>query len=144
MSLTFACVKCETVSCSVQSEASSERYTFINAKVEMKKLYLGEEKCHQIHVGKENLVCPDLKVHQSTMMKVASDKYLGDIVSEDCLNRRNIEAKQAKGMGYISQIMIILQEVCLGQYYFETAILLREAIFINGILTNIEVCYGLT
>ena len=40
--------------------------------------------------------------------------------------------------------MIMLEELCLGHYYFETAVLLRESVFLNGSLTNIEVCYGLT
>ena len=117
---------------------------FINAKVEMKKLWMGENKCHQIHVGKKSSVCPDLKVHESKMAKVVADPYLGDVLSEDCSNKRNIESKCNKGMGLISSIMTILTEVCLGSYYFETAVLLRESIFINGILTNLEVCYNLT
>ena len=40
--------------------------------------------------------------------------------------------------------MILLEEVCLGHHYFESAVLLRESLFLNGILFNIEVCYGLT
>ena len=40
--------------------------------------------------------------------------------------------------------MILLEEVGFGPFYFETAVLLREAIFVNGILFNIEVSYGLT
>ena len=105
---------------------------------------MGENKCHQIHIGKKSSVCPDLKVHESKMAKVVADPYLGDVLSEDCSNKRNIESKCNKGMGLISSIMTILTEVCLGSYYFETAVLLRESIFINGILTNLEVCYNLT
>ena len=63
------------------------------------------------------------------MKKVLSDKYLGNIISHDNLNKNNVESRIAKGMGYVSQIMIILEEVCLGQFYFDTAILLRESIF---------------
>ena len=40
--------------------------------------------------------------------------------------------------------MIILEEVCFGQFYFDTAVLLLESIFINGILSSIEANYGLT
>ena len=118
--------------------------TFINSKIEMKKLWLGENKCHQIHVGNKDLICPDLMVHDKIMKKVACDKYLGSVVYDDCLNKRNIEAKTSKGMGMINQIMILLEELCLGHYYFETAVLLRESMFVNGILFNIEASYGLT
>ena len=118
--------------------------SFINAKMEMKKLYFGEAKCHQIHVGNRSGNCPDLKVHETNMTRVYFDRYLGDVLSEDCLNKRNLDAKSSKGLGIITQIMIMLEELCLGHYYFETAVLLRESVFLNGCLTKIEVCYGLT
>ena len=40
--------------------------------------------------------------------------------------------------------MNILEKITLGEYYFSTAILLRESMFVNGILTNAEIWYGLT
>ena len=39
--------------------------------------------------------------------------------------------------------MRILEGVTLGEHYFVTSMLLREAIFVNGILTNVEVWYGI-
>ena len=39
--------------------------------------------------------------------------------------------------------MRILESVTLGEHYFVTAMLLRETVFVNGILTNVEVWYGL-
>ena len=78
------------------------------------------------------------------MTKVDSDKYLGNVVSSDCQNKLNIEARGNRGMGIISQIMMLLEEVPLGHHYFECAVLLRESLLINSILVNIEVSYGLT
>ena len=86
-------------------QKSVELNCFINSKIEMKKLWFGEQKCHQIHVGAENLTCPVLKVHGVEMTKVNSDKYLGNVVSSDCQNTLNIEARRNRGMGIISQIM---------------------------------------
>ena len=40
--------------------------------------------------------------------------------------------------------MVILRTVSLGYFLFDTACLLRESLFVNGILTNSEVWYGLT
>ena len=37
----------------------------------------------------------------------------------------------------------MLEEMCFGKYLFEVAITLRNSLFINGILTNLEVSYGL-
>ena len=39
--------------------------------------------------------------------------------------------------------MNILENVTLGEHFFTTAVLLRESMFLNGILTNVEVLYGL-
>ena len=104
---------------------------------------MNEDKCHQIHVGSDKGICPKLNVHNSIMPKVSADKYLGSIVSDESQNKKDIESRISKGMGYITQIMIILEEVCFGQFYFDTAVLLRESIFINGMLSSIEANYGL-
>ena len=39
--------------------------------------------------------------------------------------------------------MSILQNTCFGPYYFQVAIILRNTILANGILTNSEAWYGL-
>ena len=77
------------------------------------------------------------------MQKVSEETYLGDIISEDGKNTKNIKSRLAKGLGIISQIMNILESVTLGEHFFATAVLLRETMFLNGILTNIEIWYGL-
>ena len=46
-------------------------------------------------------------------------------------------------MGIVSKIMDILNSISFGKKYFEIARTLREAEFINGILTNVEVWYGI-
>ena len=51
----------------------------INAQIELKKLEFhtpdasGKTKCHKMHVGPTNRVCPDLKVHESSMIPVEED-----------------------------------------------------------------------
>ena len=110
----------------------------------MKKLWFNETKCKKIHIGKESIACPELKVHESVMKKSEAESYLGDLLAADCTNKINIHRKKCKAMGIVVQIMRILKEVSLGEHYFQVALLLREALFINGILTNLEVTYGLT
>ena len=122
--------------------------SFINTKMEMKKLLFSYTKCKHVHSGKENPFCPDLQVHGNLMAKSKKEKYLGDLVCDTLLgdgsNEQNVKCRKSKGIGIVSQIMVILESVSLGSYYFEIAILLREALLINGILTNSEVWYGLT
>ena len=115
--------------------------TFITSQIETKKLRFhvpdkdGKSKCHFIHVGKKGN-CPELKVHGSKMEKVSEDTYLGDVISDDGKNMKNIKKRISKGLGIISEIMNILEKVTLGKHYFTTAVLLRESLFLNGILTN--------
>ena len=123
--------------------------TFVGAQIESKKLKFhtpdasGKSKCNFLHVGKRNKECPDLKVHGANIKRVSHETYLGDILSDDGKNTKNVKNRISKGLGIISRIMRILEGVTLGEHYFETAILLRETIFVNGILTNVEVWYGL-
>ena len=46
-------------------------------------------------------------------------------------------------MGIVTEIMDVLNAVSFGSKYFEIAVILREARLINGMLTNVEVWYGL-
>ena len=66
------------------------------------------------------------------------------MISADGKNTRNLKKRIGKGIGIISKIMKILEKVTLGEHYITTDLLLRERLFINGILTNSEVWYGLT
>ena len=47
-------------------------------------------------------------------------------------------------MGIIAHIMDILKQVVFGHHYFKVALLLRDAMLVNGVLTNAEVWFGLT
>ena len=102
----------------------------------------GKSKCHKIHVGRDSKFCPQLKVHGTTMETVQGDTYLGDVVSGDGKNTKNVQKRISKGLGIISSIMNLLDKICFGIFYFEMAILLRESMFLNGILTNCEIWHN--
>ena len=140
---------------------------FLNAKTNVKNLQFGGDKCHKMHVGKKQLLCPDLFVDNWELKKVdkfengitnlkdvfvgdyqmegvENEKYLGDIIAADGSNQTNIEKRKSKGVGVVSQIMTILEDTCFGPYFFQVAVVLRESLLVNGILTNAESWYGLT
>ena len=71
-------------------------------------------------------------------------EVLEDVVSADGKNTKKIKKRIGKGIGIISEITNILEKTTLGENYFTTALLLRESLFLNDILTNSEVWYGLT
>ena len=118
--------------------------TYLTTQCELKKLRFhipdenGKTKCHQLHIGKSSIVCPDLKIHGHNMEKVLNDKYLGDILSSDGSNTANLKERIGKGLGCISDIMSILDTISFGSHYFRIFTLLREAKFLNAILTNAE------
>ena len=67
-----------------------------------------------------------------------------NILSHDGKNKKNIAKRISKGAGIITQVMLMLDQVSLGEHYVEIALLFREAKFLNGILTNCGIWYGLT
>ena len=90
--------------------------------------------CHKMHIGRKDALCPTLKVHEET--------YLGDILSCDGKNKKNIKDRISKGVGIITQILNLLEIICVGPFLFEIALLLRESMLINCTMNNAEVCYN--
>ena len=132
----------------------------------MKKLQFGSTKCHKMHVGDRTRYCPKLTVDnwevkvvddlftgdkvltdeyngEHIMEASETEKYLGDLISRDGKNGKNIHARKAKGTGIVDQIISILDGTVFGPFHFEVALILRSSLLLNGILTNSEAWYGL-
>jgi hypothetical protein len=78
------------------------------------------------------------------MKEVLEERYLGDIVSSDGRNHKNMVARKNKGIGIVNQIMTKLEDVCFGRYYFKVAVVWRNTYLISSLLTNAEAWYCLT
>jgi hypothetical protein len=72
-----------------------------------------------------------------------AEKYLGDLIANDGTNTKNIQARKAKGIGIVDQIMDMLTGTVFGPFYFEVGLILRDSLLVNSILTNSEAWYGL-
>ena len=118
--------------------------TFLNTKIEMKKLQLNKEKCKKLHFGKSNLICPELNVHGSEMKISDCEKYLGNLISTDMNNKKMIDARVNMGIGCNAQIMSLLNDISLGHHYFKISKILREAMLINGILFSANAWYNVS
>ena len=142
--------------------------SFLNSKSKVKKLQLGIDKCHKLHIGKEKKTCPDLFIDKwivenvdetntsgrtgfedvlvgdHLIEEVSEEKYLGDIISKDGKNIKNIKARKDKAIGSSNQIMSILEEICFGRNHFEVAIVLRNSLLINSLLFNSEAWYNVS
>ena len=114
----------------------------INAKMMSKKLEFGPKKCFNIHVGKNSENCSQLKVHESVLNKRDHETYLGQIICNSGTNFKNIENKKNIGIGAVSQVFAMLSQVSLGHYYFEIALVMRDAMLVSKLVSSSEALYG--
>ena len=119
--------------------ASVINNAILNAFTEGKKLKYNVDKCKKMHFGKSNLTCPKLKVHNSQMKESESEKYLGDLISSSGKGKQNMISRREKGFGIVAEILSIISEVPLGKFKIKIALVLRQAMLLNGILHNSEV-----
>ena len=54
----------------------------------------------------------------------------------------NIQARANKGIGVVTTIISLVQEISFGEHIFEMALLFRKSMLINSILSSCEVLYG--
>ena len=124
-------------------DQSLELNAIINSKMEHKKLRLSEDKCYKIHICKKSDSCPQvLKVHDKDMKTVMSATYLGDVLSEKGTIDETVSQRCQKAIGIISQVSSMLSSVCLGSFYIDIALVLRDAKLVNSIMVNSEVWHN--
>ena len=86
----------------------AEQKNYETGKVEVKDIYLGEE----------------------VMEEKDEEKYLGDIISKDGQNLKNIKAKVNKGKEIVRKILNIPEGIPFGRLYFQIAVLLRNSLLV--------------
>ena len=69
----------------------------------------------------------DSYVGEEEMEEKTEEKYLGDLISSDGKNMKNIKARIAKGKGIVMRIFNILENVPFGKHFFEIALISRTA-----------------
>ena len=143
--------------------------SYINHKTSSKKLQFGTGKCKKLHVGnkEKDYKCVKMSVDKWTeeemkeekrkesaikdtfvgreeMEEKEEEKYLGDMISTDGRNMKNIKARIARGKGIVARIFNILESVPLGKHYFEVGMILRDTLLISSMLYNAEAWYNMT
>jgi hypothetical protein len=114
----------------------------VNTFMESKKLKLSHKKCVRIHIGNGHKMCPKLKVHENDMKTENKEKYLGDVIDHSGTLNKTIEDRICRGNGIVSEVLSILKEIPLGKHKAQVGVILREAMFVNGILFNSEAWHG--
>ena len=118
--------------------------SIVNSKIESKKLKFNLKKCVVMHVGPNTADCPKLKVHETEMQLVETQKYLGDVISNSGSNSDNIKDRCDKGYSAISQIKSFLKDVGFGRFDIQTGLLMRDSIFGSKMMLNSEVWHAVT
>ena len=143
--------------------------SFINAKIAIKKLQFGPQKCFVLHTTKEHEQYKNSELYvdgwilkdvinvvtgettkEDTLegnMEIShpdAEKYLGQILSSDGKNSKNIEKMRNKGIGIKNKVIQMLEEMPGGIFHFSIAIIYRNSYLISSILSSSEVWYGVT
>ena len=114
----------------------------VNSFVELKKLTLSKNKCSKIHIGNNNKIFPEHKVHSETMENSKKEKYLGDFVTDKANSKDTIKDRILRGNAVYSGMCALLSDIPLGKRRTEAGIVLRNSWFLNGCLFNSEVWIG--
>ena len=125
------------------SEQVVQSNSTINTFMEQNKLKLASTKCSRIHVGKKTDECHKLKVHEETMKNSESEKYLGDFISSDGKLDATIHDRIRRAYSYLSEIRALLTDMPFGKWRIQIGLLLRDAMFMNGILFNSEAWHAI-
>ena len=86
----------------------------------------------------------DICLGEEVMELKYEEKYLGDIISKDGRNLKNIKARVNKGKGIVRKILNILEGIPFGRLYFQVAVLLRNSLLVSSLLCNSEAWFNLT
>ena len=141
--------------------------SYVRCKTLSKKLQFGPTKCKKMHVGKykeefkcqplfvdnwketedcdtENIKVKDTCDGDEVMEEKNSERYLGDVISKDGKNIKNIQARVNKGTGIVRNILTMLDGIPFGKYHFEAGVILRNTLLASSMLFNSEVWYNVT
>ena len=133
----------DLIGVSTCSDEAIKLNSIINVKIESKKLRFSKTKCFKLHISKKQTNCSNkLKAHDDTISDVKKAVYLGDTLNQEGTIDDTIDSRKNKSIGRINQISSILTSISLGMYFIDIALVLRESMLLNGILTNCEVWYN--
>ena len=71
-------------------------------------------------------------------------KYLGDIISDDMKNIKNIKEKINRGVGIVKKILTSIIERPYGRHTYKAAKLMREGMLLGAMLINAESWINMT
>ena len=125
-------------------------------------LQFGRDKCEKMHIGKDHdeNICIEFEMDtwkdtlkkningeeevldeydgKRKMSMVSEKKYLGDIVTNDLKNDKNIKDRINKRTGNVNKIISALNEKPYGKHAFKAGRIMRDSLLLGSMLTNCE------
>ena len=104
------------------SKKSVKLNNVINTFMELEKLNLSDKKCHNVHMGKNEQKCHDLRVHTAKMKNTNQEKYLGDIIHKSGMLKYTVESRVSKGYCAVNTILAIDNQIPLGHWKIQAGL----------------------
>ena len=129
----------DVVSCAEGKESQEKMLKRVNDFGVKHKLKWGAAKCNVLKIGKhKDDTHNEWKLGEELIKETDNYKYLGDIVTSDGKNERNIEARKNKVTASIVAINTIAASEVLRKIETMVLLELHEKIILSALLTNAE------
>ena len=152
----------DTITVSTCGNESRKISNLINTQTNIMKLQFGADKCVKLHVGKTHNTdkCAKPKVDvwkdviktnddgrdelvdeyggKTEIKEVKDKKYLGEILTSDNKNEKNIKDKLNKATGNVNKIIDSITERPYGKHKYKAAKLMRDGMIVTSMLANAE------
>ena len=129
----------DVVSCVEGQESQEKILKRVNEFGVKHKLKWGAAKCNVLKIGKhKDNQHKEWKLGEEVIKETDSYKYLGDIVTSDGKNEKNIEARKNKATASIVTINTIAAADVLRRIETSVLLELHDKIILSALLTNAE------
>ena len=102
------------------------------------KLCWGQEKCKVMRVGRHTGETKQWMIGDMPIEETTSYKYLGDILTNDGKNEKNLESRKKNAIATTTSINCFAANEILKRIETDVLLKLHEKVTVSGLLTNAE------
>ena len=128
----------DLITCTEDKKKQEKMLERVDEFAKKNKVRWGREKCKVMQVGRKNDQCQEWQFGETTIDNCDEYKYLGDIITSDGKNQKNIEARKLKLLNSTIHITSIGSNEVLRGIQASTLITLHETMNIPKLLINAE------
>ena len=122
-------------------EEGDHLYKYKN-KVTIPMLGMVDDELSINYCGLDSALSTESDIH--CMQDVSEWKYLGDILSSNSKQDANIKERISRASGAAKETLQMLDDLCLGDFYFQGANILRSSLFLSSLISNCEAWVNLS